>query len=172
MINLKNERDCRFSAQTVYDIIAGATEFADEDGFVNPFVFERALYLLAYASSKEEVRESIATQLTEGTTILEVWDKIITEQEDEFGAFVSGYSLDMKHIADEASLWQEDYLKYATSPRGLIEGLSPILEGLAEKLSGQMSSLQNDERLKEALNIANKWGMDMENVSAPEVALF
>lgn len=171
MINLKNEKDCRFSAQTVYDIIAGATDFANEDGFVNPFVFERALYLLAYASSNEEVRESIATQLTEGATILEVWDKIIAEREDEFDQFINEYSLDLKHIAEEASLWQEDYLKYVTSPRGLIEGLSPILEGLAEKLSGQMSSLQNDERLKEALNIANKWGMDMENPSSPE-ALF
>ena len=49
----------------------------------------------------------------------------------------------------------------------MIEGLSPILEGLAEKLSGQMSSLQNDERLKETLNIANKWGMDLENPSSP-----
>lgn len=171
MINLKNEKDCRFSAQTVYDIIAEATDFADEDGFVNPFVFERALYLLAYASSNEEVRESIATQLTEGITILEVWDKIIAEKEDEFDQFINEYSLDLKYIAEEASLWQEDYLKYVTSPRGLIEGLSPILEGLAEKLSGQMSSLQNDERLKEALSIANKWGLDMENPSSPE-ALF
>ena len=167
MINLKNERSCRFSAQTVYDIIAEATDFANEDGFVNPFVFERALYLLAYASSNDEVREFVASQLAGGNTILEVWDNIITEKEDDFDLFISEYELDMKHIADEASLWQEDYLEYLTSPRGLIEGLSPILEGLAEKLSGQMSSLQNDERLKETLSIASKWGMDLENPSSP-----
>ena len=49
-IDLKLEKECEFSAQDRYDIISAAIMDSYDDGFMNQFIFERALYCYALAA--------------------------------------------------------------------------------------------------------------------------
>ena len=43
MIDFEKEKSLALDAQERYDIIAFAMDAADDDGFINSFIFERAL---------------------------------------------------------------------------------------------------------------------------------
>lgn len=61
MINLETEKSLALDAQERYDIISFAMDAADDNGFINSFVFERALYcyaaIMLYPEYKEQLSE-------------------------------------------------------------------------------------------------------------------
>jgi hypothetical protein len=67
MINLETEKSLALDAQERYDIISFAMDAADDNGFINSFVFERALYcyaaIMLYPEHKEELAELATSNL-------------------------------------------------------------------------------------------------------------
>lgn len=67
MINLETEKSLALDAQERYDIISFAMDAADDNGFINSFVFERALYcytaIMLYPELKEDLSEKVASDL-------------------------------------------------------------------------------------------------------------
>lgn len=67
MINLEIEKSLALDAQERYDIISFAMDAADDNGFINSFVFERALYcyaaIMLYPELKEDLSEKVASNL-------------------------------------------------------------------------------------------------------------
>ena len=59
MINLEIEKTLTFSAQDRYDIISFAMDAADDNGFINSFVFERALYCYAFMMLRPERKDEL-----------------------------------------------------------------------------------------------------------------
>lgn len=67
MINLETEKSLALDAQERYDIISFAMDAADDNGFINSFVFERALYcyaaIMLYPEIAEELSEKVISNL-------------------------------------------------------------------------------------------------------------
>ena len=77
MINLEFEKTSALDAQERYDIISMAADAADDNGFINSFIFERALYCFAaiilYPDRKEELAALAANNP------LDSWKKLIED---------------------------------------------------------------------------------------------
>ena len=69
MINLIFEHDSHLSSQDRYDIISFAMEAADDNGFINSFVYERALYCYAAIMLYPERREEIGNLLSDSPIV-------------------------------------------------------------------------------------------------------
>ena len=63
MINLENEKSLALDAQERYDIIGFAMDAADDNGFINSFVFERALYCFAAIVLYPEHKDKIVSHM-------------------------------------------------------------------------------------------------------------
>lgn len=67
MINLDLEKTLALDAQERYDVISFAVDAADDNGFINSFILERALYVYAaimlYPEKKDEVSSLIVNNL-------------------------------------------------------------------------------------------------------------
>jgi hypothetical protein len=64
MINLETEKSLALNAQERYDIISLAMDAADDNGFINSFIFERALYCYAAIILYPELREELSELAT------------------------------------------------------------------------------------------------------------
>ena len=60
-MNLEQEKNNVFMPQEVYEIISAAIDMADDDGFINSYVFERALYVCAARTLYEDKKAQINT---------------------------------------------------------------------------------------------------------------
>ena len=60
MINLEIEKSLTLSAQDHYDIISFAIDAADDNGFINSFVFERALYCYTFIILNPERKDELS----------------------------------------------------------------------------------------------------------------
>ena len=67
MINLENEKSLALDAQERYDVISFAMDAADDNGFINSFIFERALYcyaaIMLYPEKKDILSQAVAADL-------------------------------------------------------------------------------------------------------------
>lgn len=100
-MDLTIEKELALNAKDRYDIYTFATEAADDNGFVNSFVFQRALYcytilLLAEDEYKDQIRPLIAENL------VQAWDKII--EDDILPKIIEQYPREMDMIGQEGKI--------------------------------------------------------------------
>lgn len=153
-IDLVKEKKCSLSTQDMYDIISFSIEAANDNGFMNSFIFNRALYLFAaivlYPEQKEEFAHIISANVNEA------WDKMMEEGIIE--NMVDTFPTELEMLAENGKMWFDEYTEYAHSARGLLDTIQmftgDIVKAAAEQL--QASGVQ------EVLDIADKWGMNRE----------
>lgn len=63
MIDISFEKERSIKTQDMYDIISFAIESANEGGFINTFVLERAIYVYTALILNEEKREEIQEKM-------------------------------------------------------------------------------------------------------------
>lgn len=157
MINLEKEKNLKLSSQQIYDIIAKAVELADDDGFLNNFVFERSLYIVSLAVLNEEKRNNISIDL-EIKSPMDIWDELLKDGSIE--ELIKDYKQELDYISDQAEIWYEDYATFCASPRGMIGSLEGLTGSFMENMSDQVASLQDNAKINEAIATAEKWGMN------------
>lgn len=162
-IDFKKEKKCELKAQDQYDIIGSSIECSYDDGFMNSFVFERALYsfaLVALGDDDAEVRidqfNSVKTNpLLFFEDHLEEIEKLFQEKKE---------TLDI--LAETAATWFEDYTEYAYSTRGMLDNLGDIMNGVTQRAQDELIEMQDNGEFQQILDIAKNWGMDREVVPA------
>lgn len=155
MIDLVFEKDDIFSAQDKYDIINFALAAAEESGFLNRFVFERALWLFAmYALDKDnaELRNELLTN------ILMAWDKYCKNGDLE--KFQQEYAASLDNLGAEADLIYEEYQQYAISIKGSIDGLQLVGDDTIQAALTKFQSLKDDQDVQRIMKISESWGME------------
>lgn len=77
MIHLTKEEENILSAKDRYDIYSFAIEAADDGGFLNSFVFERAIYCYAaiLLIEDEELQNEVRSKISEN--LITGWDYLI-----------------------------------------------------------------------------------------------
>ena len=92
-IQLDAEKKRKLSTQDMYDILHFAAQSAEDNGFINQFVYERALYAYAavilYPDRKQELAAAISNN------ILDAWDVLIKDGTVE--NMDKDFSIDMVH---------------------------------------------------------------------------
>lgn len=170
-MNLKEEENRILTTQDVYDIVNFSVQAANDDGFMNPFIFERALYAFAALYLCEEETEELRPIIARN--INEAWDWVVNE--GLAGKLVEDYREEIDYLANVGGAWLEDYTKYAYSARGLLNTLQAFSGDIVNAAADQFKEASKEVGVEQVLQIADEWGMNREKdteESVEEDALF
>lgn len=156
-MNINLEKAYKLSSQERYDIISNAMDAAEDDGFINQFVFIRSLYVFAARVLYPELTEQINTDLLNGSPMI-VWDKML--EDGIIDDMVDDYSDELNILADEGQVWLEDFMAFRNSARGIIDVLQVFTENIAGGMEKQLEMFKNDMDIAGVQEIAEKWGLN------------
>ena len=152
--NLETTRT--LTSQDMYDIIHFSAQSAEDNGFVNQYVFERALYayaaIILYPDRKEEIGRMVSNN------ILDAWDALVSD-----GTMLDmekNFSSDLKILGEVGSVWLDDYIKYLQSARGIFSTFQTFSGDIVESTVNRFKDAFNENDAKTVLEIADKWGMN------------
>lgn len=154
-IQLDAEKKRKLTTQDMYDILHFAAQSAEDNGFINQFVYERALYAYAavilYPDRKQELAAAISNN------ILDAWDVLIKDGTVE--NMDKDFSIDMEELARNGSIWLTDYSGYLQSLRGVFSSFQIFSNDMVDSAVNRFKDTFNDNKAEEVLNILDKWGM-------------
>lgn len=152
--NLETTR--KLTSQDMYDIIHFSAQSAEDNGFVNQYVFERALYayaaIILYPNRKEEIGRMVSNN------ILDAWDALVSDgtmldMEKNFGS-------DLKILGEVGSVWLDDYIKYLQSARGILSSFQEFSGDIIQTAVEKFKAVSDEVGANQVLEIANNWGMN------------
>ena len=150
MININFEKTSALDAQERYDIISYAMDAADDNGFINSFIFERALFCFAaiilYPHRKEELASAISINLLDGWKILLEDDTIQKMQED--------YSEELDVLTEEAAAWFGEYSDWAHSARGILDIVQQFSGNIVQNAATSLTQTAETTGVQNLLNVA------------------
>lgn len=157
MIKVWLEKDAKLTAQEVNAILTCAFDDATADGFVNKFVFERALYPYTYAVlTAKNGEENSFNDLSP----LDAWNKMLLDGTIE--KMSTEYETEIAILQDAATDVFDEYCRYNNSVHGITKNVRAILNEFAEALRSAVDA----EQYKEIMDIASKWGLKEANAQA------
>ena len=152
--NLETTR--KLTSQDIYDIIHFSAQSAEDNGFVNQYVFERALYayaaIILYPDRKEEIGRMVSNN------ILDAWDALVSD--GTTSEMEKNFSSDIKILGEVGSVWLDDYIKYLQSARGIFSTFQTFSGDIVESTVNRFKDAFNESDAKTVLEIADKWGMN------------
>lgn len=157
-MNLEQEKNNVFTPQETYEIISAAIDMADDEGFVNSYVFERALYVCAARILYEDQLDKINTSLLENGSPLVTWKELLDE--GIVDQMIAEYSESLNYLASLGEIWFEEYTEAAHSLRSLIDVIQAFTDGMAGSMGKQLDMFKQDADVQDVISIADKWGLD------------
>lgn len=156
-MNIEQEKAYQLSSQERYDIIAQAMEYAEDDGFINQFVFVRTLYVLTARALYPDLLDKINDMLINQTPMV-AWDTLLGN--GTIDNMLADYSEDLATLAEDGSTWLEDFMTFRNSARGIIDVLQTFTQGIADNMGQQLDMFKNDADIASVQDIAEKWGLN------------
>lgn len=155
-ILFETETAKKLTSQDMYDIIHFAAQSAEDNGFVNQFVFERALYayaaIILYPDRKEELGRIVSDN------ILDAWDALLTD--GTIADMNENFAVDMDALGRIGSVWLDDYIKYLQSMRGVFSVFQNFSGDIVESTVNRFKDAFSESDAQTVLDIADKWGMN------------
>lgn len=146
----------KLTSQDMYDIIHFAAQSAEDNGFVNQFVFERALYayaaIILYPDRKEELGRIVSDN------ILDAWDALLTD--GTIADMNENFEVDMDALGRIGSVWLDDYIKYLQSARGILSSFQEFSGDIIQTAVEKFKTVSDEVGANQVLEIANNWGMN------------
>lgn len=155
-ILFETETAKKLTSQDMYDIIHFAAQSAEDNGFVNQFVFERALYayaaIILYPDRKEEIGRMVSNN------ILDAWDALLADSTIE--DMNKNFAVDMDALGSIGSVWLDDYIKYLQSARGILSSFQEFSGDIIQTAVEKFKTVSDEVGANQVLEIANNWGMN------------
>ena len=156
MIDLDYEKDKKLSTQDICDILTFAIDNSQsQQGFVNAFVFNRAIYLYAAIILYPDRKDEIATSISEN--LFDTWDNLVKDGTIE--KMLDEFSDDIDNLCQVGGVWFEDYCSYAHSIQAALSELQLFSGDFLNKMSSNFSQQIIDSGVPQVFDIAEKWGM-------------
>ena len=165
MINIEEVLNCPLTSQEIYDMINSCLEEAEDNGFLNQFVFERALVCHEVLLLIEDLDDIDGPMVAENP--LTAFDHFL-----EMGYvqnLVKNHTATVDYIGKIAAQYFEDYEKYLLSIGGVLNKAEIFSSEVLQNMAGQMQNVMENDDIKQTLHIAEEWGMNRqpEPVAAP-----
>lgn len=156
MINIEEVLNCPLTSQEIYDMINSCLEKAEDNGFLNQFVFERALVCHEVLLLIEDLDDIDGPMVAENP--LTAFDHFL-----EMGYIqnlVKDHTATVDYIGKIAAQYFEDYEKYLLSVGGVLNKAEIFSSEVLQNMAGQMNELTRNGDIQETLKIADEWGMN------------
>lgn len=155
-ILFETETAKKLTSQDMYDIIHFAAQSAEDNGFVNQFIFERALYayaaIILYPDRKEEIGSMVSNN------ILDAWDALLAD--GTIADMNENFAVDMDALGRIGSVWLDDYIKYLQSARGILSSFQEFSGDIIQTAVEKFKTVSDEVGANQVLEIANNWGMN------------
>ena len=166
MIDLRIEKERHMTTQDMYDVLDFAMQAAEDNGFINSFIYERALYefaaLILFPDRKDEFAPKIAENVNSA------WDAML--EDGILEELVTNYEQDLNYLATLGEKWIEEFTTYIHSARGLLNSFQEVTGNISNMGIERLVNAAKESGVAEALQIADDWGMNREAVK-PESTL-
>ncbi len=152
MINIEEVLNCPLSSQEIYDMINSCLEKAEDNGFLNQFVFERALVCHEVLLLIEDLDDIDGPIVAENP--LTAFDHFL-----EMGYIqnlIKNHAATVDYIGKIAAQYFEDYEKYLLSIGGVLNKAEIFSSEVLQNMAGQMNDLTKNGDIQETLKIANE----------------
>ena len=151
MINIEEVLNCPLTSQEIYDMINSCLEEAEDNGFLNQFVFERALVCHEVLLLIEDLDDIDGPMVAENP--LSAFDHFL-----EMGYIqnlVKNHTATVDYIGKIAAQYFADYEKYLLSIGGVLNKAEIFSSEILQNMAGQMNDLTKNGDIQETLKIAN-----------------
>jgi hypothetical protein len=152
MINIEEVLNCPLTSQEIYDMINSCLEEAEDNGFLNQFVFERALVCHEVLLLIEDLDDIDGPMVAENP--LTAFDHFL-----EMGYIqnlVKNHAATVDYIGKVAAQYFADYEKYLLSVGGVLNKAEIFSSEILQNMAGQMNDLTKNGDIQETLKIANE----------------
>lgn len=155
-INLELEKSLSLTSQDVYDILDFSTQAAYDDGFMNSYIFERAIYIFSAIRLYPDKAEEITPLAAQNINL--TWNYLLENGIVE--DMISNYEAECNYLSEYGKQWFEDYTKYALSARGLLNNIQSFTGDLVNQAANKFKEFNDGSEIQEVLEIADQWGMN------------
>lgn len=156
MINIEEVLNCPLTSQEIYDMINSCLEEAEDNGFLNQFVFERALVCHEVLLLIEDLDDIDGPMVAENP--LTAFDHFL-----EMGYIqnlIKNHTATVDYISKIAAPYYDDYEKYLLSVGGVLNKAEIFSSEVLQNMAGQFNDLTKNGDIQETLKIADEWGMN------------
>ena len=140
----------------MYDMINSCIEAAEDNGFLNQFVFERALVCHEILNLVEDLDDLAGSRVAENP--LTAFDQFL--EQGQIDELIANHKDAVEYIGQVAAQYFEDYEKYLLSIGGVLNKAEIFSSEVLQNMAGQVQTLTTNQDVKEALRIADEWGMN------------
>ena len=140
----------------MYDMINSCIEAAEDNGFLNQFVFERALVCHEILNLVEDLDDLARSRVAENP--LTAFDQFL--EQGQIDELIANHKDAVEYIGQVAAQYFEDYEKYLLSIGGVLNKAEIFSSEVLQNMAGQVQTLTTNQDVKEALRIADEWGMN------------
>ena len=155
-LDINKEKTSALSSAAQFDIINFSIQNAEEDGFLNSFIFERALYCFAAIVLNDDRKDEISSLVAKG--VIEAWEQLI--EDGTMDELIKNYAEALDDLSENAQRWFEEYQKYTTSARGLLNNIQELSGSILQNSVQQLYDASSETGVLDILKIADEWGMN------------
>lgn len=159
MIDYQYEVDKKLTTKQICQIEDFAAQAANDEGFLNSFVFERALMVFAAQVLYEDKREQIADAIGGGYDICMAFDMLV--KDGTISKLINEYPEDVQQLSRIGATWFNEVQTFEHSPRGILNSISTMSGDIVQAAAQQLKETASDD-VKFIEDFAKKWGLDRE----------
>jgi hypothetical protein len=156
MIYPEQERGCKLEPQKVYDVVAMTVDAANDEGFINPYILDRALVEFFVTAISDDLNDKYFERLARGE-INGVWKDML--KDDTVFSTLDDESASFEFVCNVASDWCDAYKEYLSSPACVVNAIQKITSDMSNAMNGTINNALTDENINEVMKIATDWGM-------------
>ena len=162
-LDINKEKTLALSSASQFDIINFSIQAAEENGFLNSFIFERALYCFAAIVLNDDRKEEISSLVASG--VIEAWEKLV--EDGTMDKLAANYADALEELCTNAERWFAEYQKYTISARGLLNNIQELSGSIVQNAAQQLRDASTETGVMDMLRIADDWGMNNNPFPAP-----
>lgn len=156
MVNITLEKQSKITSTDINNLLAFAMEQSETDGFLNRFVFERAMYLYLYLLLCDESEKDGIRSVLTSEGVLVAWQSLVAD--GKVDSLLANHETEVQLVQDAGDAVFADYKSYSESFRGAFCNVQERASSNMEKVASQMAAIMDSDKYQDVLAIADKWG--------------
>lgn len=155
-MNIETEKARKLTTEQISIIEDLAVQAANDGGFMNRFIHERAIYVFAAVILYPEKKEELDKLIGAGYDIRAAFDKIIDDGTLE--DMVQDYATDIDNLLAIGEQWFMDAAEFEHSVRGIINTISTLSGDIVQQAYQRLQEVASGDAAY-VQQFAEQWGL-------------
>ena len=154
---VKNEKDIKLTMEQVCIIEDFAAQAANDGGFMNSYVFERALLVFAAIVLYPDRKDEINGMIGEGYDVRLAYQTLLeTGLLEEMS---KDYEMELEYLVTVGETWFQEAKEFEQSARGLLNTISDLSGDIVSQAASKLQAVASGDA-KFVEEFADKWGLN------------